>query len=220
MSFPAASGGILRLRCQSSRRVLLPATVKTFFETNVFMEQDSIADYNGGEDRTRHKGSIIKRVAPLFFLLFLFVMVSLSWPEECLTAESGGKLLFALPIHKGDVFEVGFTHSLNLSPVIDVIEWTKNGMILRKSMFKTFGAGIPVPSDGIGTELVHVNDRYELLGIDKPLRNFSIMTQTIPNHYILFKGSEISLLDLVEPGKVVEVAVKNVPRFTRLRKNS
>lgn len=157
-----------------------------------------------------------KRFAPL---VCLFAAIGLSvlllWPEDCLAAENGGALLFALPIRKGERFEVSFTHSLNLSPVTDVIEWTGSEMILRKSIFKTFGAGIPVPSDGVGGELIHLDGRYELLGIDKPMKDFSIMTETVPNHRISVKGREIALLRLVEAGKSVKLSVKRVPRLAQ-----
>jgi hypothetical protein len=119
------------------------------------------------------------------------------WPAECLTLTEGSRLLYAGPINPGESFEITFTHSLNLSPITDVIEWTGDELIVRKSIFKTFGAGVPVPSDGIGKELVRRTDgSYELTGIDKPMESIAILTSSIPNHRIKFKGCEIFLLDL------------------------
>jgi hypothetical protein len=130
---------------------------------------------------------------------------------ECLTATCGGRLLFAVPISPGESFEITFTHSLNLSPITDVVEWTGEGLIVRKSIFKTFGAGVPVPSDGIGEELVRRADgSYELTGIDKPMDSISILTSSIPNHSITFDGHEFFLLELAGTGEQVVVEVKTV----------
>lgn len=162
------------------------------------------------------RGGISKYYAPLFGFIIVIVMVFLLIPDYCLTAESDEKLLFAFPIENGEFFEVNFTHSANLSPVTDVIEWTGTQMLVRKTIFKAFGAGIPVPSDGIGTELIHIDGHYELLGIDKPMQSFGLMTQTVPNHYIFFKERKISLLRLVGSGRLVNITVKPVSRIKRL----
>jgi len=146
----------------------------------------------------------------------LTVLLVLLSPEANLTAECGGKRLFSWPIKTGDCFEVSFIHSLNLSPITDIIEWTGNRMVVRKSIFKTFGAGVPTPSDGIGTELIFVDGHYELLGIDKSMSSFTIMTQDVPAHRVSLNGREASLLDLAGSGKAVEIAVRRVFFITRL----
>ena len=144
------------------------------------------------------------------------VLFGLFWPTAYLTARSNGKLLLAWPIRVGEMVELSYTHSVNLSPVIDVIEWTGREFVVRKSVFKTFGAGIPMPSDGIGTELISVNGHYELVGIDKPMQSIPVMTQTVPNHRIVLKRREASLLKLAGSGKVVEIEVTRMSVVTRL----
>ena len=134
-------------------------------------------------------------------------------PERCLVAECAGKRLFAWPISAGESFEVTFIHSLNLSPITDVIEWSGDELIVRKSVFRTFGAGVPIPADGVGEELLFIDGHYELIGINKHMSGFTIMTQDIPNHIIAFNGREARLLDYVGPGKAVDIAVRRVSRL-------
>ncbi|MDR0468499.1 MAG: DUF1850 domain-containing protein [Peptococcaceae bacterium] len=153
--------------------------------------------------------------ALLAFFLFLAVSVLLR-TEDCLIAECGGKPLFAWPIEVGCCFEVTFMHSLNLSPITDVIEWTGYDLVVRKSIFTAFGAGVPTPSDGIGTDLVFVDGRYELLGIDKHMESFTIMTQTVPDHRIYLNGREARLLELAGSGKAVDIAVRRMSLIRRL----
>ena len=145
--------------------------------------------------------------------LVLGAAVVLLRPERCLVAACGGRRLFAWPIAAGEAFEVTFTHSLNLSPITDVIEWSGDDLIVRKSVFRTFGAGVPVPADGVGEELLFIDGHYELTGINKHMSGFTIMTQEVPNHIITFKDREARLLDLVGSGKAVDIAVRRVPSF-------
>ncbi len=139
----------------------------------------------------------------------------LLWPLECLSAECEGKRLLAWPIRAGEAFELTFTHSLNLSPITDVIEWTGSDLSVVKSVFKAFGAGVPVPADGIGTEIIHAGGHYELVGIDQHMQSLTILTQAVPNHHITLGGRSASLLTLAGEGKSVTIAVKRVPLIFR-----
>ena len=157
------------------------------------------------------------RFAKWVIMIFLCLIAAVFfWPVDCLTGEHDGNLLFAWPIRVGECFEVTFTHSLNLSPITDIIEWSGKDQILRKSVFKTFGAGVPIPQDGIGTELIHIDGKYELIGIDKHMQSFTIMTQEVPNHQINLREREAFLLKLTGSGKTVDIAVKRVSLAVRL----
>ena len=138
------------------------------------------------------------------------------WRDDCLVAENGKTVLFARPIRAGESFEVTYTHSLNLSPVTDVVEWTGADLVVRKSMFKTFGAGIPLPADFAGSELLFKGDHYELVGIDKHMLGFAIVTQKVPNHKITFDGRETCLLDIAESGAPIYITVKPLSFIARL----
>ena len=151
-------------------------------------------------------------IAPLTAALIALILL---WPGECLVAECEGKRLFAWPVRAGDEFELTFTHSLNLSPITDVIEWTGSDLSVVKSVFKAFGAGVPVPADGIGTNIVHTGEHYELVGIEAHMQSLTILVQTVPNHHIAFRGRGASLLSLAGAGKSVTIAVKRVPLIFR-----
>ena len=140
----------------------------------------------------------------------------LFWPGECLIAECEGERLFTWPIRVGEEFELTFTHSLNLSPITDVIEWTGSDLSVVKSKFKAFGAGVPVPADGIGTDIINIDGHYELVGIEQHMQSVTILVQAVPNHQIAFRGRKASLLSLAGAGKSVTIAVKRVPLILRL----
>ena len=136
-----------------------------------------------------------------------------------MTAKCGNKLLFAWPVQAGETFEVAYTHSSNLSPIRDVIEWTGQDLVVVKSVFRTFGAGVPIPGDEAGTELVRVGDSYELIGMNRHMRGFSIMLQVVPDHRISLNGREAGLLELAGSGRSVDITVERISLFTRLLSN-
>lgn len=121
-----------------------------------------------------------------------------------------GKLLLALPIESGEEFQLRYTHSVNLSDVTDTIEWTGKELICRSTLFTAFGAGIPVLADGIGTEFFHTEDGFEITGIDKPETSILVMLQTVPNHRLLWRGQEISLLETYGSGTLIELKVRPI----------
>ncbi|MDL2258847.1 DUF1850 domain-containing protein [Eubacteriales bacterium OttesenSCG-928-K08] len=145
-----------------------------------------------------------------FFLLPLWGRLTISnYREET-------KLL-TLPVNKGESFQIAYLHSINLSPVKDTIEWTGESLTVRESWFKTFGAGIPIPADGIGEELIKVNNGYILTNINKEQESFLLMSEDVPNHHLIYRGREISLLALGGAGTLLKFEVKKVSLLTCLR---
>ena len=155
-------------------------------------------------------------IAAIILLSACVVFAFFLLRDDCLIAESRGIALLVWPISAGECFEVTYTHSLNLSSVTDIIEWTGRDMVVVKSVFKTFGAGIPVPADWIGSELLFTGDHYELIGIDKHMQGFSIITQQVPNHKITFNEREAFLLDIAESGTPITITVKRLTFIQRL----
>ncbi len=160
-----------------------------------------------------NKSRRLFKILPPAFLLTLLVLF---WPAQCLCARCEGELLVAWPISAGERFELTFTHSLNQSPVTDVILWTGEDLVVEKSIFKTFGGGIPIPSDGIGERLVAVDGHYELVGINRHMQSLTVLTQTVPDHVLTLRGSEARLIELAGTGRQVEISVSRVSLAERI----
>ena len=149
-------------------------------------------------------------------LAILLLVFFLSSSRDYLVAEHNGNLLFAWTINEGERFEVGFMHSLNLSPIVDVFEWTDDTIVLHASRFHTVGGGAPTPADFPGSELIQTDTGFELVGINLPFGSFAILTQEIPNHRISFGSREAFLLELVGPGESVTIDVRRFSLASRL----
>ncbi len=157
-------------------------------------------------------GSKHKLLVPLLVTIgILIIILTPVLPRLTVRqARDHQKTILMLPMKRGEKYYLAYTHSANLSPVVDTIEWTGREMVARESLFQTFGAGIPIPADGVGKELTKTPEGYLLTGIDKVMNSFLLMTQEVPDHHILYRQQSIRLNDLAGAGKLVEFQVRRV----------
>ena len=177
----------------------------------------------GGPARLASWGRSPRRAIPASLWLVLaavaavVLVLAMSRSNYYIVAEHEGRTLFAWAISKGERFEVEFVHSLNLSPVIDIFEFTGDGLVLRKSIFSSLGAGAPTPSDFPGSELIHADGVFKLVGIDRPMGAFAVLTSEVPNHRVSFGCREALLLELAGPGESVTIEVRRIGLLSRIR---
>jgi len=140
------------------------------------------------------------------------------FPSLTVREYRAGRLLWARPIAAGEEFSVRYTHSVNLSPVTDTLQWTGEELILRSSLFTSFGAGMPVLADGIGSELHNTPDGFLITGIDRaqPDNAIPIMLQAVPDHHLIFRGEEVSLRSLAGEEAFIKLGAEKLSLMTRL----
>ena len=153
-----------------------------------------------------------KFLAPLIIVILALISLAPICTRLTLRSYDSNKLMLALPIEPGEHFRLRFTHSVNLSYVTDEIEWTGKQLITRTSLFTSFGAGMPVIADGIGTEMHNTEDGFLITGIDEVQEdNFiPIMLQEVPDHHLLYRDEEISLRDEAQGTAFVKLSVEKI----------
>ena len=152
--------------------------------------------------------------AAALIALFFFAPVL---PERLVVSnERTGETLLTRPISHNESFQLRYTHSVNLSDVTDTIEWTGEQLVCRSTLFTAFGAGIPVLADGIGTAFTQTDEGFLITGIDKPETRILVMLQTVPNHRLLLRGEEISLLRRYGSGTLLRLAVRRCSPYEAL----
>lgn len=164
------------------------------------------------EKQHRQRG---KPFAPLLLIVALCAATALLLPmRHALVVENlrTDKTLLVLPISAGESFSIRYIHSVNLSPVTDSLEWTGTVLVLRSTCFTSFGAGMPVLSDGIGTSFENTEEGFLLSGIDKVQTDncIPIMLQTVPDHCLLYRGEEIRLRALTGGNAYIAARVRRV----------
>ena len=162
-----------------------------------------------------------KFLAPLIIVILVLISLAPICTRLTLRGYDSGKLMLALPIEEGERFKLRFTHSVNLSHVTDEIEWTGKQLITRTSLFTSFGAGMPVIADGIGTEMHNTEEGFLITGIDQVQEdNFiPIMLQEVPDHHLIYRGEEISLREEAQGTAFVKLSVEKINVFSALVNN-
>ncbi len=162
-----------------------------------------------------------KFLAPLIIVILALIFLTPVCTRLTLRGHDSGKLMLALPIEAGEKFKLRFTHSVNLSHVTDEIEWTGQQLITRTSLFTSFGAGMPVIADGIGTEMHNTEDGFLITGIDEVQEDnyIPIMLQEVPDHHLLYRDEEISLREEAEGTAFVKVSVERISILSALSHN-
>ncbi len=100
---------------------------------------------------------------------------------------------------EGEEFVLSFTHSVNRRPVYDTLRVARDHLVIVKSRFDAFGAGMPETTTEQGTFRV-AEDGWLEWTINRPLPEVIVRVGRVANHTLRLKGREIRLADLAEPG--------------------
>ena len=125
-------------------------------------------------------------------ILFVLIFASLLPFFPALQVKSEDEDIF-LPLKSGEEFSIRYNHSVNRSPVIDTIERTGDTLTVRRSLFQTYGAGIPVLSDEVGNTYTETEEGFLLSGIDSEHESINLITGTYADHYLIYGEEEFQL---------------------------
>jgi len=131
------------------------------------------------------------RLAPLLLIAALLALALLP-TVPALRIESAA-VRRVLPLAEGQRFSIQYLHSVNRSPVIDTIERTGETLTVRSSLFRTYGAGIPILDDGVGRAYTETAEGFLLTGIDAPHEEIALITGTYADHRLLYGNDEFIL---------------------------
>ena len=142
-----------------------------------------------------HQGSRPKRLVPLMCLVLglLIIFSALLLPMVPSLWLEGESARLALPLRDGEEFGIRYNHSVNRSPVVDTIQREGADLIVRRSLFQTYGAGIPVLDDKVGTEYYETEAGFVLDGIDATHAEIALLTGTYGDHHLLYRDQDIQL---------------------------
>ena len=107
-----------------------------------------------------------------------------------------GALYDRYPMREGDRFSVGFKHSINLSPVIDIYEIEGTDIYVEETIYYHFGAGVQTQLNE-GETLTYGEDGSMIVGNIHQLRNnVGYIVGTVYDHMLTVNGQEINLRQL------------------------
>ena len=127
-----------------------------------------------------------------------------------ISSAKSGEIVGSIPVSEREEFTITFIHSVNKRPVIDYYRVEGMQLVVFKSRYDSFGAGMPETSiDGMVLKQ-ETNGMLELANINRKLDVVTIFIGTVAQHSIQIKQQDIPLEKFGQQGEPLEFQIKNV----------
>jgi hypothetical protein len=103
-------------------------------------------------------------------------------------------------VEEGEEFVLSYQHSVNRRPVFDTLQMGRGQLVIVKSRFDSFGAGMPEKSEQ-GMTLGVDREGWIVWTVNRAVPEVTLFVGWVANHSLSFRGKTIALSSLVEPGK-------------------
>ncbi|MBR7080662.1 MAG: DUF1850 domain-containing protein [Treponema sp.] len=110
-----------------------------------------------------------------------------------------------------DGFEIAYTHSVNKGRVHDCFSVQGDELVVEKSRFVSYGAGIPEVQDAPDAVFTVLDDGYQISWQDRRMKSFDMAVGLVANHSIIIGGREIPMQELFPPQTGIRFKVERVP---------
>ena len=118
-----------------------------------------------------------------------------------------GSIVFCARVQAGEEFVLSFVHSVNRRPVYDTLRAEDDHLVIVKSRFDSFGAGMPESSTPEGTLSVAPDGWLEWT-INRPVPEITVRVGRVADHTLHLKGRDVRLADLAQPGTPLTMCVR------------
>lgn len=147
-----------------------------------------------------------KKTLTILLLVFLFII---SLPITTLEASDykTDEYFKSWPMKKGDIFEVEYVHSVQLTPVSEIYFIDENyNIVLEESYFYSYGAGLPATTP---YEFEITEKGFRIYNIGEVMKDLVYRTGAVrANHHIKIKNKSYSFLNFSKPTDGVKFTVK------------
>lgn len=158
-----------------------------------------------------------KLLAAGIFFFGLFCLFYPWFPVLTLTDARTNVPVLYVKVREGKEFSLAFIHSVNKRPVRDFIGVSGDRLVVLRSEYDAFGAGMPETSQGGMTVRLAPEGKLVLDNINRQLPEFTVFVGTIADHSLRVDGRDIALADLVPPGTPLKFKLVKASYFTLLK---
>lgn len=145
-----------------------------------------------------------------FFVTFLMLLIFCIWPSYVLEVRVDGtdQLVYQQQAKLGETFDVLWTHSVTLQPVIETYRLEKPGKIpLVQMIFDDNGPNLPARPE--------FNQKWTISGGKFIVTNYDLVFKRVPvvigaiiaNHTLCYDGKKTQLKDVYRPGGYVHIGL-------------
>lgn len=104
----------------------------------------------------------------------------------------------------GEEMVLSFTHSVNKRPVYETLKIQDGSLVIVKSRYDAFGAGMPEESNSEGRVEV-LPDGWIEWTVNRTVPEVVVRVGRVADHRLRIREREIALADLTEPGDGLRV---------------
>lgn len=135
------------------------------------------------------KVNTLSRLKRVLFISFIIIFIFLVLPIKVLKATNfeSGNYLKSWIISGQNKFSVIYTHSVELTPVIETYSVDKKQIILEETIFKSYGAGLP-SSTPYRFEII--SDGFRIYDINLVIEDLVYRTGAVRANHILKIGND------------------------------
>jgi hypothetical protein len=140
----------------------------------------------------------------------LAVAMLLLWPGESvleIAAVPKGEVRFCARMRAGEEFVLSFVHSVNQRPVHETLRACGDHLVIVKSCFDAFGAGMPEATTAGGTFTVLAGGRLEWT-VNRAVPEIIVRVGWVADHTLNIKGRLVRLAELAAPGTALAFQVR------------
>ena len=116
---------------------------------------------------------------------------------------------------KNKEFVILYTHSVNKGLVRDYYIIKDKNIILSKTRFASYGAGIPEPEKR--QKFTETEDYIEISDINRKIDNLYLFVGTIANHKIEIDEKKIELKEIFKPQENIKIEYKILSIFEYIK---
>lgn len=118
-------------------------------------------------------------------------------------------------------FSINYTHSVNKGRVHDYYRILKSGQLeLYKTLFLSYGAGIPEPYETQGADFLVTEDGYIIENLNRALPQLVMAVGVIAEHSVTVGETEFFLKDFFKPQTSLVFQVKRLSLLQIITKRS
>lgn len=114
-----------------------------------------------------------------------------------------------------NAFELGYIHSVLLTPVDEFFEITEDkGLLLQKTVYESFGVGLPY--EQVNDSDFEIIDGKFVLYLKRKLDVINMVISPIPKHTITVNGEVHNILDLfdeMDQSRIIKIYVEKKKVF-------
>ncbi len=131
-----------------------------------------------------------------------------------ISSADSGEVRWCSVVRPEEEFILSFIHSVNKRPVFDTLRARGDHIVIVRSRFDAFGAGMPEATTEQGTFRVLEDGRLEWT-VNRPVPEIVVRVGRVAQHTLTFRGRDIRLAELAAPGSALTLRIRPISPLHR-----